>query len=127
MAAIDALEKAVASQPRFTEAHFKLAEALADAGRADEAVASYTEALRVDPFRHSSAWNNLGFQHLQADRIDEATQALMVEFYRRWNPKNGKGESAATALRKAQEHVRTQKKWRHPYYWAAWVLWGLPD
>ena len=27
----------------------------------------------------------------------------------------------------AQDFVRTQKGWSHPYYWAAWVLWGLPD
>ncbi len=59
---------------------------------------------------------------------DEATQALMVEFYKRWNPKDGsKGISAAAALRAAQAHVRAQEKWKHPYYWAAWVLWGLPD
>ena len=31
------------------------------------------------------------------------------------------------ALKGAQEHVRSHEKWRHPYYWAAWVLWGLPD
>ena len=35
--------------------------------------------------------------------------------------------SPATALRQAQEHVRSQEKWKHPYYWAAWVLWGLPN
>ena len=52
----------------------------------------------------------------------------MVEFYKRWNPKDGsKGISAAAALRAAQAHVRAQEKWKHPYYWAAWVLWGLPD
>ncbi len=57
---------------------------------------------------------------------DEATQALMVKFYELWNPKKGGGLPAATALRKAQAHVRAQEKWKHPYYWAAWVLWGLP-
>jgi CHAT domain-containing protein len=61
---------------------------------------------------------------------DAAAKALMVEFYRRW--KDGK-VGAAAALRAAQDHVRdTQdakgaKKWSHPRYWAAWVLWGLPD
>jgi CHAT domain-containing protein len=45
-----------------------------------------------------------------------------------WNPKDGsKGLSAAAALKKAQEFVRGQKRWAHPRYWAAWVLWGLAD
>jgi CHAT domain-containing protein len=80
---------------------------------------------------------------------DEATLALMKEFYRFWNPKDGsKGMGTAAALKAAQEHVRTYEKevpdpeataregrpvtkrvrpWEHPYYWAAWVLWGLPN
>jgi CHAT domain-containing protein len=58
---------------------------------------------------------------------DEATKALMVKFYELWNPKKGKGLPAATALKQAQEFVRSHEKWKHPFYWAAWVLWGLPD
>ena len=58
---------------------------------------------------------------------DEATRALMIEFYRLWNPKKGEGLSAAEALRKAQAHVRSNEKWKHPTYWAAFVLWGFPD
>jgi CHAT domain-containing protein len=59
---------------------------------------------------------------------DEATRALMVKFYELWNPKDGsKGMATATALKKAQEYVRGHDKWKHPYYWAAWQLWGLPD
>jgi CHAT domain-containing protein len=80
---------------------------------------------------------------------DEATRALMVEFYRLWNPKDGsKPMGTAAALRAAQEYVRTHeidvpdddaskktgkpftkrvRHWEHPYYWAAWVLWGLAD
>lgn len=69
---------------------------------------------------------------------DEATRALMVKFYELWNPgpalsdpgeSNGKreGMGTAAALEKAQEFVRSHEKWKHPYYWAAWVLWGLPD
>ncbi|MCK6458562.1 MAG: CHAT domain-containing protein, partial [Planctomycetes bacterium] len=53
---------------------------------------------------------------------DEATRALMTEFYARWKAARG----AAAALKAAQEHVRAQEKWRHPYYWAAWQLWGAP-
>ena len=59
---------------------------------------------------------------------DEATAALMTKFYEVWNPKDGKpGLPTAEALRQAQEYVRTQERWKHPYYWAAWVLWGLPS
>ena len=57
---------------------------------------------------------------------DDATRALMTKFYELWKP--GKMVTA-TALKKAQEFVRSHKnkKWEHPYYWAAWQLWGLPD
>ena len=61
---------------------------------------------------------------------DEATQALMLRFYELWRPADGsEGIAASAALRKAQAFVRDHPKhpeWKHPYYWAAWVLWGLP-
>jgi CHAT domain-containing protein len=44
-----------------------------------------------------------------------------------WNPKEGESMPCATALRQAQEHVRSHEKWKHPAYWAAWVLCGLPQ
>ena len=59
---------------------------------------------------------------------DEATKALMVKFYELWNPKDGsRGLPTATALKRAQGYVAGHEKWEHPYYWAAWQLWGLPD
>jgi tetratricopeptide (TPR) repeat protein len=59
---------------------------------------------------------------------DEATSALMTRLYELWSPRDGSpGLPTAEALRRAQEHVRAQERWRHPYYWAAWALWGLPD
>ncbi len=58
---------------------------------------------------------------------DRATQALMSKFYELWNPKEGDGIAAAEALKQAQSHVRSHEEWRHPFYWAAWVLWGLPE
>ena len=59
---------------------------------------------------------------------DGATKALMIKFYELWNPQDGsKGLGAAEALKKAQAFVRAQEQWQHPYYWAAWVLWGLPS
>lgn len=58
---------------------------------------------------------------------DEATSALMMKFYELWNPKAGaQGLNSADALRQAQDFVRSHEKWKHPYFWAAWVLWGLP-
>lgn len=74
------------------------------------------------------------FIHAGAPRVvaslwkvdDEATKAFMVKFYELWNPKDGKGIPPAEALKQAQAHVRSQEKWKHPYYWGAWVLWGLP-
>ena len=46
-----------------------------------------------------------------------------------WNPDEGEGLGAAEALKRAQAFVRDHPdhpEWTHPYYWAAWVLWGLP-
>ena len=76
-----------------------------------------------------------GFQMAGAKQVigslwkvdDDATKALMVKFYELWNPKDGKGLPTVTALKRAQEFVKSHEKWEHPYYWAAWVLWGLPD
>ena len=53
---------------------------------------------------------------------DEATGALMKAFYERW----ARGAGAADALRAAQDRVRSEARWAHPSYWAAWTLWGLP-
>lgn len=58
---------------------------------------------------------------------DEATRALMVRFYELWHPEDGVGIGAAAALRQAQAYVAAQEKWKHPWYWSGWVLWGLPD
>ena len=58
---------------------------------------------------------------------DKATKALMTRFYELWAPKAGPGLPPAEALRKAQAHVAQQPGWAHPYYWAAWTLWGLPE
>ena len=30
-------------------------------------------------------------------------------------------------IAQAQAHVRSQEKWKHPVYWAAWTLWGLAN
>ncbi|HYE95725.1 MAG TPA: tetratricopeptide repeat protein [Rubricoccaceae bacterium] len=74
--AVEALQRAVENQPRFTEARVKLAEALVAAGRPVEAVAEYEEAVRRDPVRHPEAWNNLGFLLLQRGDFTGARRAL---------------------------------------------------
>ena len=59
---------------------------------------------------------------------DAATEAFIRAFYGAWNPKDGGAVlPAAEALRRAQASVRSKSQWTHPKYWAAWVLWGLPD
>ena len=62
---------------------------------------------------------------------DEATRALMVKFYELWGSPTKSATGArpmgvSEALQKAQAHVRSQERWTHPFYWAAWVVWGLP-
>jgi hypothetical protein len=59
---------------------------------------------------------------------DAATGALMARFYEAWRPRDGgPGVPVADALREGQDAVRREPKWSHPAYWAAWILWGLPE
>jgi CHAT domain-containing protein/tetratricopeptide (TPR) repeat protein len=54
--------------------------------------------------------------------LDASTQELMVEFHRqlRTKPEQGKAE----ALRQASLKLLKQEKYRHPFYWAGFVLVG---
>ena len=52
---------------------------------------------------------------------DRATAELMRVFYERLLQY---GESPASALRVAQLHVMSDRRWRSPYFWAAFVLQG---
>jgi CHAT domain-containing protein/tetratricopeptide (TPR) repeat protein len=70
-----------------------------------------------------------GFLYAGASRVvaslwrveDLATAALMTRFYRAlWE----EDLPPAAALRVAQLHVREQRRWRDPYYWAGFVLQG---
>jgi CHAT domain-containing protein len=54
------------------------------------------------------------------DVDDEATRALMVNFYENYLGGMSKPES----LRLAQIAVMKKAKWSHPYYWSAFVLFG---
>ncbi|HYV06402.1 MAG TPA: CHAT domain-containing tetratricopeptide repeat protein [Blastocatellia bacterium] len=70
-----------------------------------------------------------GFMYAGAARIvvslwsvdDEATSRLMVDLY---TDVLKNGRRPAAALRAAQVKMWKQKKWRAPYYWAAFVLQG---
>jgi len=56
------------------------------------------------------------------DVDDRATSELMRHFYAAWTP----GTAPAAALRRAQETLRADPRWRHPAHWAGWQLWGTP-
>ncbi|HEY9646825.1 MAG TPA: CHAT domain-containing protein, partial [Chroococcidiopsis sp.] len=72
-----------------------------------------------------------GFMYAGAERVvvslwsvdDEATSILMERFYRGFVDK---GQSPAEALTEAQQYLRETQdgRWRHPYYWSAFVLQG---
>ncbi len=51
---------------------------------------------------------------------DDSTRDLMVEFYRQL----AAGHSKAAALRAAQLSVMRNPKYRHPYFWAPFILMG---
>jgi CHAT domain-containing protein len=52
---------------------------------------------------------------------DRATSELMSRFYRAMLQDN---LSPAAALRVAKESLRRERRWRAPYYWAAFVIQG---
>jgi serine/threonine protein kinase/CHAT domain-containing protein len=105
-------------------------------GRADLVVMS-TASIRRSPadldgetLDVPQAWMFAGAQRVLFpihDPHDEATRALMVKFYELWHPGDGsEGAPVMDALQRAQAHVRNREEWSAPYYWAGWVLWGLP-
>jgi CHAT domain-containing protein len=67
-------------------------------------------------------------------RVDDAaTAALMTAFYEEYAGFLGEGRAdrdrfwKAEALWRAQARVRAQEPWAHPYFWASFVLTGMPD
>ena len=70
-----------------------------------------------------------GFMYAGASRVvaslwkvdDEATAELMKRFYQHFFRD---GMTPAASLRAAQDSMRTQRRWRAPYYWAGFVLYG---
>ena len=51
-----------------------------------------------------------------------ATATLMIEFHRRL----ARGQSEAEALRGAQLVLRRDPRYRHPFYWAPFIVVGAP-
>jgi CHAT domain-containing protein len=58
---------------------------------------------------------------------DEATAALMRGFYRDLSTKSRIPLRPAESLRRAQEAVRADPRWAHPYFWAGWMVVGSRD
>ncbi len=52
---------------------------------------------------------------------DNATTELMRQFY---NAMLNQGMSPSAALREAKEKMSKHQRWRHPFYWAAFVIQG---
>lgn len=70
-----------------------------------------------------------GFMHAGSPRVvasfwdvkDEATSELMKRFYQAMFKR---GLAPAAALRAAQLSLRSEERWRPPYYWAAFAIFG---
>ena len=72
--ATDLIEKAIALQPDYAEAHFNLGVALNKQGRIVDAVAAFKQTLRLRP-NHAEAYNNLGINLQQQEKPEEAVIA----------------------------------------------------
>jgi tetratricopeptide (TPR) repeat protein len=71
--AMDALRAALAADPDFWEAHYRLGENLATSGRIAEAAAEFRTTVRLNP-NYTRAHVNLGVALLNLGRADEAAQ-----------------------------------------------------
>ena len=72
--AVELINKAVAINPDYAEAHNNLGNALKDLGRADEAAASYRKALAINP-DFAEAYSNLGSTLKDLDQLVEAVES----------------------------------------------------
>jgi len=82
-----------------------------------------TDGSAFDPDSLAMVFMNAGVPHIVASRwnVDSnATATLMASFYRRLL----QGSSVAESLRLSAEDIRTRAETAHPYYWAAFNLFG---
>jgi CHAT domain-containing protein len=54
----------------------------------------------------------------------QATASLMIAFYRAWLGTESNAFAKAAALRRARLQMIHDRRYRHPYYWSAFVLVG---
>jgi CHAT domain-containing protein len=76
---------------------------------------------RVDSLDLPGAFLRAGAKDVLASRWDadsEATRILMISFY----DELLKGNSPAFAFKEAQDELRSQSTFQHPYYWSAFSL-----
>ncbi len=118
--------------------------------RADLAVLSACQTGRGKYVRGEGVMSlTRAFMYAGAPRVivslwdvnDEATAFLMKTFYGHWKAGRGTAEALRLAQLAVRDHEveesekepdgsttpRVRKPWADPKYWAAWVLWGLPD
>ncbi len=76
--AVSEFRSAIALNSNYADAFAGLADALAWAGRTEEAIDSVDKAMRLNPHHHAWYFQPLGMSYLIADRLDEA-----VESYKR--------------------------------------------
>jgi tetratricopeptide (TPR) repeat protein len=87
-------------KPNYADAHSNLGVALASQGKLDEAIAQYTEALRLDP-DHARAHGNLGLALEAQGRTADAQREL--ELALRLNPNNADARTALNALQSRRQ------------------------
>jgi Flp pilus assembly protein TadD len=73
--AISYLNKAITANPRYAEAYTLLGDCQDCLGKSEAAVASYNQALAIDPC-HADAWFNKGMSLKKMGRTKEASQCI---------------------------------------------------
>ncbi|MFA7197844.1 MAG: tetratricopeptide repeat protein [Methanoculleus sp.] len=80
--AVEYLMRAVAMEPQYSEAFALLGDCYDELSEHDQAIASYDQALRIDP-HHADAWFNKGMSLRSIGRDEEAAQCIArsIELY----------------------------------------------
>jgi tetratricopeptide (TPR) repeat protein len=73
--AINYLKKAITANPRYSEAYTLLGNCQDCLGQDEDAVASYNQALAIDPC-HADAWFNKGISLKKMGQTKEASQCI---------------------------------------------------
>ncbi len=73
--AINYLKQAIASNPRYAEAYTLLGDCQDCIGKNEDAIASYNQALAIDPC-HADAWFNKGMSLKKIGQSKEGSQCI---------------------------------------------------